>query len=115
MQERRRLKERFPTLAMETSDKQQCTVALSSYEQLLSNNDICEGNCTRGRHCPTGVATLNFARAALLGPLLIRFDINQLILSCPNTSASMLSTFVANIAKPQIHTIMITLSIHIQC
>lgn len=54
LQERKRLKERFPTLAMEVSDKDLCTVALNSYEQLLLNNDICEGNCVRGQSCPTG-------------------------------------------------------------
>lgn len=58
------MKERFPTLAMETSDKYQCTVALSSYEQLLSNNDICEGNCAKGRQCPTGAGLHIFTIAA---------------------------------------------------
>lgn len=53
--ERKRLKERFPTLVMEVSDKDECTMALSSYEQLLSNNYICEGNCARGQSCPTGL------------------------------------------------------------
>lgn len=53
-QERRRLKERFPTLVMEISDKDVCTSALNSYKQLLMNNDICEGNCVRGQSCPTG-------------------------------------------------------------
>lgn len=66
LQERRRLKERFPTLAMETSDKYQCIVALSSYEQLLSNNDICEGNCARGRQCPTGVGSLYSTSLAVI-------------------------------------------------
>lgn len=53
-QERRRLKERFPTLVMEISDKDECTSALNSYKQLLMNKDICEGNCVRGQSCPTG-------------------------------------------------------------
>lgn len=48
------MRERFPTLVMEVSDKDECTMALSSYEQLLSNNHICEGNCARGQSCPTG-------------------------------------------------------------
>lgn len=41
-------------LVMEVSDKDECKIALNSYEQLLSNNDICEGNCVRGKSCPTG-------------------------------------------------------------
>lgn len=41
---------------MEVSDKDECTVALSSYERLLSNKDICEGDCVRGQNCPTGGA-----------------------------------------------------------
>lgn len=60
-QERKRLKERFPTLAMEMTDKDECTIALNSYEQLLSNNDICEGNCSRGQSCPTGALTQFFS------------------------------------------------------
>lgn len=54
MQERRRLKERFPSLVLGISDRDQCSHALNSYEQLLSNKDICEGNCSRGERCPTG-------------------------------------------------------------
>lgn len=52
--ERRRLRERFPSLALEEIDKDQCIVALSSYAELLLNKDICEGNCSRGEKCPTG-------------------------------------------------------------
>lgn len=41
-------------MAMGTSDIEQCAKALNNYEQLLSNRDICEGNCSRGENCPTG-------------------------------------------------------------
>lgn len=57
LQERKRLKERYPTLAMELLDKDECALALNCYEQLLSNKDICEGNCARGQSCPTGALT----------------------------------------------------------
>lgn len=53
-QERRRLKERFPSLALCGNDRQECNLALNNYEELLSNRDICEGNCSRGQDCPTG-------------------------------------------------------------
>lgn len=54
LQERRRLRERFPSLALGVSDMDQCSNALTNYEELLSNKDICEGNCSRGQSCPTG-------------------------------------------------------------
>ncbi|GAB0094006.1 uncharacterized protein DMENIID0001_092060 [Sergentomyia squamirostris] len=54
-EERKRLKERFPSLALEPLDRQQCHDALSNYEELLLNKDICEGHCVRGEVCPTGL------------------------------------------------------------
>ncbi|XP_055706125.1 dual specificity protein phosphatase 15 isoform X2 [Phlebotomus papatasi] len=54
-EERKRLKERFPSLALELTDRQQCNDALNNYEELLSNKDICEGHCVRGEVCPTGM------------------------------------------------------------
>ena len=57
LQERRRLKERFPTLALEVPDRHSCSTALTSYERLLLNRDICEGNCVRGSSCPTGATS----------------------------------------------------------
>lgn len=61
------MKERFPTLAKEVSDKDECTIALHSYERLLSNKDICEGDCVRGQNCPTGgaIETLDFIFVSL--------------------------------------------------
>ncbi|XP_059607779.1 dual specificity protein phosphatase 15 isoform X2 [Phlebotomus argentipes] len=55
LEERKRLKERFPSLALELADRQQCNDALNNYEELLSNKDICEGHCVRGEVCPTGM------------------------------------------------------------
>uniref|UniRef100_A0A1B0C9F7 Dual specificity protein phosphatase 15 n=1 Tax=Lutzomyia longipalpis TaxID=7200 RepID=A0A1B0C9F7_LUTLO len=55
IEERKRLKERFPSLALELHDRQQCSDALNNYEELLSNKDICEGHCVRGEVCPTGM------------------------------------------------------------
>ena len=52
--ERRRLRERFPSSALEQLDRAKCMAALDNYEELLMNKDICEGNCTRGEKCPTG-------------------------------------------------------------
>ncbi|TDG40665.1 hypothetical protein AWZ03_012915 [Drosophila navojoa] len=53
-EERRRLRERFPSSALEQLDRVKCSVALDSYQELLQNRDICEGNCSRGEKCPTG-------------------------------------------------------------
>lgn len=41
-------------MAMALTDRSECAVALNSYEELLSNKHICEGNCVRGDNCPTG-------------------------------------------------------------
>uniref|UniRef100_A0A0K8VYC3 Dual specificity protein phosphatase 15 n=1 Tax=Bactrocera latifrons TaxID=174628 RepID=A0A0K8VYC3_BACLA len=54
MEERRRLRERFPSTALEHLDRSKCSAALDNYQELLQNRDICEGNCTRGEKCPTG-------------------------------------------------------------
>lgn len=53
--ERKRLKERFPSLALARQDHDQCIVMLDSYERLLSQRDICEGTCPLGQTCPTGL------------------------------------------------------------
>lgn len=71
-QERRRLKERFPTLAMELVDKDECTVALTSYQQLLLNRDICEGDCVRGQNCPTGCELIHLNLVCLTVATLAR-------------------------------------------
>lgn len=56
-EERRRLKERYPSLALIEIDQEQCRISLMSYENLLLSKDICEGNCGMGETCPTGMCT----------------------------------------------------------
>jgi atypical dual specificity phosphatase len=54
-QERRRLKERFPSLALAATDERECQMMLSSYQGLLLSKHLCEGNCPMGEVCPTGI------------------------------------------------------------
>lgn len=58
-EERRRLRERFPSTALEKLDRAKCMSALDNYEELLQNRDICEGNCVRGEKCPTGALIID--------------------------------------------------------
>lgn len=53
--ERRRLKERYPSLALFGNDEQSCTTMLDTYDKLLLARTICEGKCPLGQPCPTGV------------------------------------------------------------
>uniref|UniRef100_A0A0A9YY25 Dual specificity protein phosphatase 15 n=2 Tax=Lygus hesperus TaxID=30085 RepID=A0A0A9YY25_LYGHE len=53
--ERRRLKERFPSLALSATDEAECHLILQSYEGLLLSRNLCEGNCAMGEVCPTGL------------------------------------------------------------
>lgn len=55
MQERRRLKERFPSLALAESDAETCRSTLRNYETLALAKEVCEGKCAMGRTCPTGL------------------------------------------------------------
>lgn len=55
-EERRRLRERFPSSALEQLDRMKVVTALDNYQELLQNKDICEGNCSRGEKCPTGAS-----------------------------------------------------------
>lgn len=54
-QERRRLRERFPSLALSSQDAEACRVTLINYEGLALAREVCEGNCAMGRTCPTGM------------------------------------------------------------
>lgn len=54
-QERRRLKERYPSLALVSQDEEQCRLMLSSYQSLILSRDLCEGDCAMGQTCPTGM------------------------------------------------------------
>ncbi|XP_049543583.1 uncharacterized protein DDB_G0271670 isoform X2 [Anopheles darlingi] len=55
LEERKRLKERFPSLALESSDREQCYLSLDYYEELLESKGVCEGHCKFGKDCPTGI------------------------------------------------------------
>ncbi|XP_004931548.1 dual specificity protein phosphatase 22 isoform X1 [Bombyx mori] len=55
VEERRRLKERYPSLALAEKDLSECRIMLDSYQTMLSERTICEGKCAMGRQCPTGV------------------------------------------------------------
>ncbi|KAK9871426.1 hypothetical protein WA026_012803 [Henosepilachna vigintioctopunctata] len=54
-EERRRLKERYPSLALVKGDQEQCMLMLDNYEELLQSRSICEGRCALGEECPTGL------------------------------------------------------------
>ncbi|XP_076272772.1 dual specificity protein phosphatase 22 isoform X2 [Rhynchophorus ferrugineus] len=54
-EERRRLKERYPSLALVYKDQEQCALMLNNYEELLQSRSICEGKCALGETCPTGL------------------------------------------------------------
>ncbi|KAG5333368.1 DUS22 phosphatase, partial [Acromyrmex heyeri] len=53
--ERNRLKERFPSLALTESDAEVCRSTLRNYETLALAKEVCEGKCAMGRTCPTGL------------------------------------------------------------
>ncbi|KAL1517569.1 hypothetical protein ABEB36_001314 [Hypothenemus hampei] len=55
LEERRRLKERYPSLALVYKDQEQCALMLNNYEELLQSRSICEGKCALGEMCPTGL------------------------------------------------------------
>lgn len=54
-EERSRLKERYPSLALIDLDRENCDIALNNYEVMLARKTICEGSCKKGENCPTGV------------------------------------------------------------
>lgn len=54
-EERLRLKERYPSLALIDFDRENCDIALKNYEVMLARKTICEGACKKGENCPTGV------------------------------------------------------------
>ncbi|XP_076636595.1 dual specificity protein phosphatase 22-B isoform X2 [Colletes latitarsis] len=54
-EERRRLKERFPSLPLAESDAEVCRTTLRNYETMALAREVCEGKCAMGRPCPTGL------------------------------------------------------------
>ncbi|KAE8748896.1 hypothetical protein FOCC_FOCC004301 [Frankliniella occidentalis] len=49
------MKERYPSLALQSSDEELCRQLLLSYQGLLMSKDLCEGRCPMGQPCPTGL------------------------------------------------------------
>ncbi|XP_015176092.1 PREDICTED: dual specificity protein phosphatase 22-like isoform X3 [Polistes dominula] len=62
-EERRRLKERFPSLALAETDAEACRATLKNYEALVQAREVCEGKCAMGRPCPTGLCRQPSKRA----------------------------------------------------
>ncbi|XP_011154693.1 dual specificity protein phosphatase 22-B [Harpegnathos saltator] len=54
-EERRRLRERFPSLSLTEADAETCQSNLRNYETLALAKEVCEGKCAMGRTCPTGL------------------------------------------------------------
>lgn len=54
VEERKRMRERFPSRQLEIGDLQMCLIALQKYEHLLISHAICTANCGVGDRCPTG-------------------------------------------------------------
>ncbi|CAO1432464.1 unnamed protein product, partial [Diamesa serratosioi] len=59
VEERRRMKERFPSLAIHQIDSDYIDRALVRFDAMISSRDLCEGLCKRNENCPTGVCRMN--------------------------------------------------------
>lgn len=59
VEERRRMKERFPSLALVETDLDYIYRALEHFDRLITTRDLCHFNCKRNENCPTGMC-LNF-------------------------------------------------------
>ncbi|XP_033326178.1 uncharacterized protein LOC117220386 isoform X1 [Megalopta genalis] len=66
-EERRRLKERFPSLALAQADAEVCRTTLRNYETMALAREVCEGKCAMGRPCPTGLCRQPSKRSGLIG------------------------------------------------
>lgn len=53
-EERMRMKERFPSLALRQSDIEYMYRALEHFETMIAARDLCHYNCKRNENCPTG-------------------------------------------------------------
>lgn len=53
-EERRRMKERFPSLAIHDQDLDYIYRALEHFERMIATRDLCHFNCKRNENCPTG-------------------------------------------------------------
>ncbi|XKL62226.1 hypothetical protein PGB90_002059 [Kerria lacca] len=70
VEERKRLKERFPNVALTESDDHHCQLMLKSYQKLVITKHLCEGNCTKGETCPTGICHVQHRKLLRKGSLL---------------------------------------------
>lgn len=72
-EERRRMKERFPSLALRDVDQEYIYRALEHFETLVASRDLCHFNCKRNENCPTGMQIFNAPRfVPSYGSLLVR-------------------------------------------
>lgn len=53
-EERRRMKERFPSLAIYEPDQDYIYRALEHFDTMIASRDLCHFNCKRNENCPTG-------------------------------------------------------------
>lgn len=53
-EERRRMKERFPSLALIETDQEYMYRALEHFDTMIATRDLCHFNCKRNENCPTG-------------------------------------------------------------
>lgn len=58
-EERRRMKERFPSLAIHEHDQDYIYRALEHFETMIASRDLCHYNCKRNENCPTGTCIYN--------------------------------------------------------
>lgn len=54
-EERRRMKERFPSLALYDTDQTYIYRALEHFDTMIATRDLCHFNCKRNENCPTGM------------------------------------------------------------
>ncbi|KAK8742802.1 hypothetical protein OTU49_001679, partial [Cherax quadricarinatus] len=55
VEERRRLKAKYPDVTLEEGDEQTAKQLLASYYHSMSLGEMCEGNCPPGVTCPRGL------------------------------------------------------------
>lgn len=58
-EERRRMKERFPSLALREHDQEYMYRALEHFDKMIIARDLCHFNCKRNENCPTGTCIFN--------------------------------------------------------
>lgn len=61
-EERRRMKERYPSLAIRSSDLEYMFRALEHFDTMIASRDLCHYNCKRNESCPTGETGVRSSR-----------------------------------------------------